>query len=294
MVCRVLYAIPPVGSIDIIGPLLDDKGRAEPAWIAWIAHVAMLSFTLRHSFCRTTDGPILDFLVNDYLLKFSNVPQYEGYEKPKHHCLKHLRKYLELFGPLRGFWCLPFEAFLQILKRMFKLGNYISAPHYVGIFWAAKHALNLKDRARSSWFEDSVEASTEYVYGANLAMLQTQSPLVQACVERQGASGARHVSFISRALLSMEIGDWVIVVQSGNFAVCRIVEMAQVLVAGESLLRIWGAEARPIPQLIEEEGSIRVLKSRKASMMLACLESVDILSVHCTESVEAYEFRFIW
>ena len=51
---------------------------------------------------------------------FEKVPQWQGYEKPKMHLLTHLREALEEFGPWRGFWCMPWESFLQLLKKMFK------------------------------------------------------------------------------------------------------------------------------------------------------------------------------
>ena len=87
----------------------------------------LLTFCLQHEF-EADAVERTDELVKRYLDLFAAVPQYAGFDKPKHHFLKHLSKYLERFGPFRTYWCMPWEAFLQILKRMFHMTNYKSAP----------------------------------------------------------------------------------------------------------------------------------------------------------------------
>jgi hypothetical protein len=51
-------------------------------------------------------------LIADFDMKF-DLAYGRPWRKPKHHCIKHLPKYLVLYGPLRGFWCMGFEGALQ-------------------------------------------------------------------------------------------------------------------------------------------------------------------------------------
>ena len=51
------------------------------------------------------------------------------------------------------FWCMPWEAFLQILKRMFSMTNYKSAPESVGNMWSLKAARAFRGD-HHQWFED--------------------------------------------------------------------------------------------------------------------------------------------
>jgi hypothetical protein len=67
---------------------------------------------MQHEFAHS-DIVRVRSLVANYKLAFSLVPQYQGRGKPKGHSLDHLPVYLEKYGPFRGFWCFPYEAFLQ-------------------------------------------------------------------------------------------------------------------------------------------------------------------------------------
>jgi hypothetical protein len=103
----------------MIDRLLNDEQRRRPSWASWLAHVRLLTFVLRYQF-SAGDRETVDALVDDYDAKFDAAyKRLNGgnYRKPKHHMLRHLRKYLRLFGPFRHFWCMPGEAFLQPLKR---------------------------------------------------------------------------------------------------------------------------------------------------------------------------------
>ena len=72
------------------------------------------------------------------------MPQWQnkGYEKPKFHPAEHLAAALDEFGPFRAFWCMPWESYLQILKRMFDMCNWISAPWTVATHWATKSVMH--------------------------------------------------------------------------------------------------------------------------------------------------------
>ena len=68
---------------------------------------------MRNTYDATSDPELCDRLVNDFDAKFDHA--YPGsYRKPKHHCIKHLRTYLQLCGPFRNYGCMGFEGFLQV------------------------------------------------------------------------------------------------------------------------------------------------------------------------------------
>ena len=45
---------------------------------------------------------------------FAEVKEYKDLDRPKHHFQTHLLRALRNWGPFRGFWCMPFEGFLQV------------------------------------------------------------------------------------------------------------------------------------------------------------------------------------
>ena len=63
------------------------------------------------------DGVLCDRLINDFDQKF-DLAYPESHRKPKHHCIKHLRKYLILYGPFRNYTCFTGEGFLSLIKPM--------------------------------------------------------------------------------------------------------------------------------------------------------------------------------
>lgn len=99
----------------LIDPLLTDKGRAHPSWKSLQAHAAVVRKVLQHVFAAD-EVDELATLIEAHLDAFDEVAAYEGLDRPKHHFQEHLPAALRMFGPFRGFWCMPFEAFLQVLS----------------------------------------------------------------------------------------------------------------------------------------------------------------------------------
>ena len=97
----------------LIEPLLTDKGRKHPCWISLQALAAVVQKVLQHVFVEH-EVEDLAKLINAHNEAFDNVKEYDDLERPKHHFQEHLPAALRMFGPFRGFWCLPFEAFLQV------------------------------------------------------------------------------------------------------------------------------------------------------------------------------------
>lgn len=43
---------------------------------------------------------------------------YPGFLLPSHHLAFHIYDFLELFGPMRSWWCFPFERLIGMLQRI--------------------------------------------------------------------------------------------------------------------------------------------------------------------------------
>jgi hypothetical protein len=97
----------------LIEPLLTDLGRKHPCWISLQALSAVVQKALQHVFADH-EADELAVLIAAHNKAFEDVEEYDGLERPKHHFQEHLPAALRMFGPLRGFWCMPFEAFLQV------------------------------------------------------------------------------------------------------------------------------------------------------------------------------------
>jgi hypothetical protein len=96
----------------LVQPLLTSDGEEHPAWLSWLAHRAVVQKALQHAFSGG-DPPELTRLIETHLSLFESVDEYDGLERPKHHFQLHLSRALRRYGPLRGFWCMPWEAYLQ-------------------------------------------------------------------------------------------------------------------------------------------------------------------------------------
>ena len=157
----------------------------KPSWECWLAQVKLARFCMRHVY-TVEDGAQIDRLYEEFLSAFQAVKiwQDKGYEKPKFHPPAHLRAALEEFGPFRNFWCMPWEAFLQVLKRMFKACNWKSAPWTVCQHWAVKSVMHYRDPSRCAWYEDEVTATSEYIH--DLDSLASHSILVRSLLSLRG------------------------------------------------------------------------------------------------------------
>ena len=64
------------------------------------------------------------------------------------------------------------------MKRIFDGCNYLNGPYAVGMFWATKFVMRLRDGDRVRWYTDSVEAVDEFT--TDLNEIGTSSPLIAA------------------------------------------------------------------------------------------------------------------
>ena len=231
-------------------------------------------------------------LVRTYLNAFAAVPQYEDFEIPKHHCIKHLRKYLELHGPFRQYWCMSYEAFIQLLKKMFDLTNYISAAHHTMTLWADRRATQLE---RAAPARQNYEPCSEIFQLSDMRRAQQHSELLQRALSQPDHSAvhaAQILRSVKRGTQQIRVGDWLLVSCGSAQAVMRVVEIAQLWVAGSSLLRMHCRDARHVSQMNQLHARIVVDSTTVAAEMLIRCEAAAISVLQCMHYRTRMEFRY--
>jgi hypothetical protein len=268
-----------LASIDIMEPLVVEAGaQSLPAWLTWKAHVRLVSFLVHHAYDAATAGPRVAQLVEEFDAVFQTVSAWRGRAKPKQHSFRHLSDALAEFGPWRCFWCFPWEAFLQVLKRMFEMTNYKSAPYTVGVFWATKAVMHYRDRRRVSWYEDSCElASVDLL--TNLIELSATSPLIAACLQQPlTLCAVRMLKSVTRGPNSFHNGDWVLIQQGDTRRLTRIADMLQAHVLRDQqyviVIRLW-CVGRVEPHT-NTDGRMWGDKPSNDDVMLVCLEDLHV------------------
>ena len=70
-------------SIDLFGPYIRD--RDDVVWVAWVKHVEYFKLMF-HPQATIDEVVLLDKMIFDAREAFRKVPEFKGFEKPKHHC----------------------------------------------------------------------------------------------------------------------------------------------------------------------------------------------------------------
>ena len=275
-------------SLDAFRALLPTEALESAHWHSWVAHVRLLTFCLKHQYSRD-DVVAVGTLKDEYLRAFRAVPQYVPWEKPKHHFLEHLAKYLELFGPFRDYWCFPWEAFLQVLKRLFSMTNYKSAPQTVARLWSLKAARGLATGARIAWFEDVLVHAGDLC--TDMEQACRESLLLQACrVEQVRAS--RMLRSILRGPEQITLQGWILVRDGEEAYVARVAEIAQLSLELDTVIRLLCRNCRVVASgSMDAAGQIEVSLDDHATVRLVQLERVCVSALHCVEVGSSLRLR---
>ena len=166
------------------------------------------------------------------MLAFELVDEWRGYEKPKQHLLDHLAELLDDFGLFKAVWCMHFEHYVQVLKRIFEITNYKAAPMAVCNFWATKSVLHYRDSKRASWVEADVEPDGDYLLSwAPGSSAYDNSRFLQILVHMQldacRIQGARFLRSVRRGGDLVRLHDTVLVRRGVQAWVGRVDEMVE-------------------------------------------------------------------
>ena len=216
-------------------------------------------------------------LVKDFYVSFEAVDAWRGYEKPKAHLLCHLKQSLLEFGPFRAYWCMPWEAFLQILKKMFRMCNWKAAPYTVGKHWAAKWLMHLRDPARGTWHANAVEPSSNF--SSDMVELTKNSRFVAAlCSQSPAPHALRFLLSAAREGVELCRGDWVTLERHEQQSMVGQVEQIAEIVcsdeASRSFIRLW-CSAKVLE--IDPDGTL--WSQGSAQPTLVCFESMHVQTV---------------
>ena len=129
-------------------PLLPARALNSPEYAAWTAHIQYFQCLIARRF---SDASIARLAQLIYIAqsKFLQIKAYELLWKPKNHFAQHFPLDIKRFGPLRGYWCMRFEAKNQEHKRAAKMGRWVDVPKTVSDWWVHRSHLRLI-RKRSS------------------------------------------------------------------------------------------------------------------------------------------------
>ena len=264
--------------------------KDDPPWLCWLAHVRQLRFVQRRAYDLARDIPECHRLQAEFLRAFRLVVQWkEGYVKPKLHLGEHFGEVLGELGPFRNYNCLWGEAYIQILKAMFRSTNWKSAPYDVAVHWATKSVMHYRNPSRGAWYEDTVTPSTEFYFD----LKALQSPLADAVVVTDpSVLSLRFVSEFRRGPDAVRLNDWIIVDKNDVPSMsARVDSIVQITCAdtSASYVRVWCAQSRAIH--VDDAYNEWSARSVKAVSMVVKLETTQVRVVACTVEQSRYVFN---
>ena len=191
-------------------------------------------------------------------------------------------------GPFRHFNCLWGEAYIQVMKAMFRITNWKSAPYDVAVHWATKSVMHYRNPQRGSWYEDLVQPSTEFYF--DLKALALQSPLADAvlCME-PSANAMRFVSEFRRGPDVVRLSDWIIADRPDVRSMSgRVDSIAQITYSDSSAsyIRLWCTQSRGVTVA---DDFTQWSAGRPANMLVE-LEATQVRVVTC--SVDGHRYVF--
>ena len=198
------------------------------------------------------------------------------------------------FGPFRTFWCMPWEGYLPILKDMFRMCNYKSAPYSVAKHWATKSVMHYRDPGRGSWYVDTVAPSSEFYL--NIEKVAQDSPLARtlllvSSVNQPRPRSMRFLSSVTRDGEEVSCNAWVLVDQmQGRSRVARVDQIGEVLYEGstDSRVRLYCTQCKVVS--LRDDGVLWGAPGRSEEEMLVHFERSQVSVVVHTQMATHDEF----
>ena len=262
----------------------------DSPWQCWLAHVAHLRFSNRHAYDLKRDQPECKRLQDNFLKAFNKVEAWRDRGKPKFHLGEHFSDLLGELGPFRHFNCLWGEAYLQIIKAMFRITNWKSAPYDVAVHWATKSVMHYRNSQRGTWYEDTVTPSSEFYFEAALPSLR--SPIANAILASENVVALRFISSVCRGPDAVHANDWVLLDMPGVESMsARVETMVQTTYAdtSPSYIRLYCTQARKLT--VDEEFTQSSARSDAGVDLLVMLERTQLRVAACTVESTRYVFN---
>ena len=135
-------------SIDLMLPLINDV--KDPLWRCWTAHIKYIRLLHQHRITRTELLELNKLIYQHHDLFINACKKEYGKRlfKPKNHFACHFPTDILNFGPVRGYWCMRFEALNLLFKALAKTGDFSNTCGRCAKFWTIRSAM-----VRELWYE---------------------------------------------------------------------------------------------------------------------------------------------
>jgi hypothetical protein len=195
---------------------------------------------------------------------------------------------------------MPFESFIQLIKKIINMSNFRSPAFQICHFWSMRAAFLLVDGSVDLQ-DDVTQYSSALQFDLSDAYISLSRVLlsVRAHDERWPLVYAtRNVRSFERGALQVRSNDWVLVCTTDGAAVVgRVGEIVELVASGGSFMRLHLCEVRPIRESFDPMRGQRlsVLTSVAASEQIVCVERASFHEVYCDDSREGeLQFTYIY
>ena len=193
---------------------------------------------------------------------------------------------------------MPWEGFLQVIKRLFEMTNYKNAPYSVASYWSMKTALRLISPAgkSASWFDEVSHASTNEVL-CDLSAASKLSPLVSKLHDSMvGLQSVQHLASFRREDVEVRLGDFILasVQDRDGLIVGLVTEMVEAFCFGASFIRIRFTHARLVGAVDTARGGVFTLYESQPCIECdpVCVESSALCELHAWLENGRYTFTY--
>jgi len=193
---------------------------------------------------------------------------------------------------------MPWEGFLQVIKRLFEMTNYKNAPYAVASYWSMKTALRLISPGVKSatWFDEVAHASSNEVL-CDLSAASKASPLVLLLHDSMaGLHSVQHLASFQRDSVEVRLGDFILASVQGQdgLIVGLVAEMVQAFCFEASFIRIRFTDARLVGKVDLDRGGVFTVFQSQPCIECApvCVESSAMCELHAWLEDGCYTFTY--
>jgi len=194
---------------------------------------------------------------------------------------------------------MPWEGFLQIVKKLFSMTNYKNAPYSVATYWSMKSALRLicsADGKSASWFDDVTHASSNEVL-CDLSAASKSSILVSLLHDSMaGLNAVQHLDSFRRDSVEVRLGDFILVSVPNydGLVVGLVTEMVEAFCFSASFIRIRFTDARLVGKVDTDRGGVFTVFKSQPCIECApiCVESSAMCELHAWLEDGRYTFTY--
>ena len=191
---------------------------------------------------------------------------------------------------------MAFEAFNQVIKKMFNRSNYKSAARSVAEFWSMRSARALRHGKASAWYQDHACVASEL--SDEIAAMREGSEILSALCDELGQDeivSARQLHSFSRGAVEVKVGQWVACedAESGESYFVRVGDLMQIFTAESHCIYMLGEDCVQPASAQTAWMSISEHAFTGAGMLINTEEMI-ISQLHAVHDGDEYRFQYLW